>query len=580
MSTSPASGTPGTTAPPRLSTRRVNLIFAALMVAMLLSALDQTILGTALPTIVGELDGVNHMLWVATAYILASTVVMPVYGKVGDLIGRKTLFVVALSIFVGGSVIGGFANSMEWLIAGRAIQGLGGGGLMILSQAIIADVIPARDRGKYMGFIGVVFGLSSVAGPLLGGLFTDVLSWRFAFWINVPLGIAAIVAAVAFIRLPKVETVGRPKIDVAGMVTLAIAAAGLVLTASWGGTEYDWDSPVIIGMIVITIVSAVAFVFIERRSAEPVLPMSLFANRNFTLTTLGGLAIGVSMFGAIGYMPTFLQIVNSVNATTSGFMLLPMLAGLLITAIGGGFLVTKTGRYKWMPIAGSVIIAAALVLFSTMRADTPLWLILVYLTVLGLGIGLAMQVLVLIVQNSVPHSMVGTATAGNNFFREIGASLGSAIVGSLFVARLKEQLTSGAASLGADASQIPTDTNALTPAAINALPEPLHSFIVDAYSNALSPVYLVLVPLMLVATLLLCFVKEIPLATTVVLPEGASPEPAGGTAAGDAAAGDADDPTRVAVGGAAAAGSAVGGTAVATSGDSPTSTEPSTADRP
>ncbi len=505
-------------APSKLTPRRVNLIFGALMVAMLLSALDQTILGTALPTIVGELDGVNHMLWVATAYILASTVVMPVYGKVGDLVGRKSLFLIALSIFVFGSIIGGFADSMEWLIAARAIQGLGGGGLMILSQAIIADVIPARDRGKYMGFIGVIFGLSSVAGPLLGGLFTDTLSWRYAFWINVPLGIAAIIAAAAFIQLPKIVNAVRPKIDVAGMVTLAIAAAGLVLTASWGGTEYDWDSPVIIVMIVVTVLAAIAFVFIERASSEPVLPMSLFKNRNFTLTTLGGLAIGISMFGAIGYMPTFLQIVNSVNATQSGFMLLPMLGGLLVTAIGGGFLVTKTGRYKWMPITGSLIIALALVLFSTMRADTPLWLILSYLTILGLGIGLAMQVLVLIVQNSVPHSMVGTATAGNNFFREIGASLGSAIVGSLFVARLTEQLASSAASLGGGGA-VPTDTNSLTPAAINALPPELHQIIVDAYSNALSPVYLYLVPLMLVAALLLCFVKEIPLATTTVQAE-------------------------------------------------------------
>lgn len=531
MPTTPKAGTPtGSTPavpgalpaladPPMLGAKQVNLIFGALLVAMLLAALDQTILGTALPTIVGELDGVNHMLWVATAYILASTVVMPVYGKVGDLIGRKSLFVIALSIFVFGSVVGGFATSMEWLIAGRAVQGLGGGGLMILSQAIIADVIPARQRGKYMGFVGVVFGLASVAGPLLGGLFTDVLSWRLAFWINVPLGIAAIVAAVVFIKLPKIENLVRPKIDVAGMVTLAIAASGLVLTASWGGTEYDWNSPVIIGLIVVTVIAAVAFVLIERRSAEPVIPMSLFTNRNFTLTTLGGLAIGISMFGALGYMPTFLQIVNSVNATESGFMLLPMLAGLMITGIGGGFLISKTGRYKWMPIAGTIVVAGALVLFSTMRADTPLWLILGYLTVLGLGIGLAMQVLVLIVQNSVPHSMVGTATAGNNFFREIGASLGSAIVGSLFVARLTDQLSSLGSSAGAAGGAIPTDTNALTPAAINALPPEVHTMIVEAYSNALSPVYLYLVPLMLVAAVLLCFVKEIPLETTVVQQE-------------------------------------------------------------
>ena len=510
-------------------------VFIALMVAMLLSSLDQTILGTALPTIVGELDGVQHMLWVATAYILGATVVMPLYGKLGDLIGRKTLFLVALSVFIVGSIAGGLANSMETLIAARAIQGVGGGGLMILSTAIIADIVPARDRGKYSGFIGAVFALSAVVGPLLGGLFTDQLSWRWAFWINIPLGIAAIIVAAVFIKLPK-NTRGRPNIDVLGTLFIAIATTSLVLVTSWGGTEYDWDSPVILGLIASTVIGTLAFIWAERRAVEPIIPLWLFKDRNFTITTIAGLVVGISMFGAIGYMPTFLQIVNGVNATESGLMLLPMLVGVLITAIGSGFIMSKTGRYKWMPITGALLIALALTLFSTMNADTTPLVSGSFLAVLGLGIGLIMQVLVLIVQNSVPHSVLGTATAANAFFREIGASVGSAIVGSVFVTRLNHTL---ADSFGGTA---PEGSNSLTPAAINALPPEVHAAITDAYANALAPVYLYLVPVMLAAFVLLFFVKEVPLATTVPIAEGMEDDPT------DDSTGATTDDTTVTVG--------------------------------
>ena len=510
-------------------------VFIALMVAMLLSSLDQTILGTALPTIVGELDGVQHMLWVATAYILGATVVMPLYGKLGDLIGRKTLFLVALSVFIVGSIAGGLANSMETLIAARAIQGVGGGGLMILSTAIIADIVPARDRGKYSGFIGAVFALSAVVGPLLGGLFTDQLSWRWAFWINIPLGIAAIIVAAVFIKLPK-NTRGRPNIDVLGTLFIAIATTSLVLVTSWGGTEYDWDSPVILGLIASTVIGTLAFIWAERRAVEPIIPLWLFKDRNFTITTIAGLVVGISMFGAIGYMPTFLQIVNGVNATESGLMLLPMLVGVLITAIGSGFIMSKTGRYKWMPITGALLIALALTLFSTMNADTTPLVSGSFLAVLGLGIGLIMQVLVLIVQNSVPHSVLGTATAANAFFREIGASVGSAIVGSVFVTRLNHTL---ADSFGGTA---PEGSNSLTPAAINALPPEVHAAITDAYANALAPVYLYLVPVMVAAFVLLFFVKEVPLATTVPIAEGMEDDPT------DDSTGATTDDTTVTVG--------------------------------
>jgi EmrB/QacA subfamily drug resistance transporter len=493
---------------------RIIPIFVALMVAMLLSSLDQTILGTALPTIVGELDGVQHMLWVATAYILGATVVMPVYGKLGDLFGRKTIFLVALSVFIAGSVLGGFATNMELLIAGRAIQGVGGGGLMILSQAIIADVVPPRDRGKYGGFIGAVFAFSAVVGPLLGGLFTDSLTWRWAFWINIPLGIAAIVTAAIFIRLPKRTNRVKPRIDYLGTVLIAIATTSLVLVTSWGGTEYEWDSLVIIALIVTTVVAAAFFVLAEHNAAEPIIPLSLFRDRNFTITTVAGLLTGVAMFGAIGYMPTFLQIANGINATESGLLLLPMLAGLLVTAIGSGILMSKTGRYKWMPITGAALIGVALVLFSTLTANTSPFVTGVYLFVLGAGLGLTIQVLVLIVQNSVPHRVLGTATAANAFFREIGATVGSAVVGSVFASRLTQQL---ADTFGTGDN---AEANSLTPAAINALPAELHDLISAAYADALTPIYLFLVPLMVIAVVMLFFVKEVPLASTVPVLEG------------------------------------------------------------
>ena len=494
------------------STRSVLLVFAGLMVAMLLASLDQTIFSTALPTIVGQLNGVEHMLWVTTAYILASTIVMPVYGKLGDLIGRKWLFISAISIFLVGSVMGGLADSMGTLIAGRAVQGLGGGGLMILALAIIADVVPARQRGKYSGIMGAVFAVSSVAGPLLGGFFTDGPGWRWAFWMNIPLGILAIVSAIFFLTLPKREY-AKPRIDYPGMIVLAMAATSLVLFTTWGGTTYDWDSPVIIGLIVATVVFAILFVFIESRAAEPVIPLKLFANRNFNLTTGAGLITGVAMFGALAYMPTYLQMVTGVGATSAGLLMIPMMGALLVASIGSGQIVSRTGKYKLIPIVGSLVTALGLFLLSTMTASTAIWIMCVFLAVMGLGLGMSMQILVLVVQNSFPRAIVGTATSSNNFFRQIGSSLGAAIVGSLFVSRLTDILASGAGT-GAGASAGPA-TNSLTPAAVAALPEAARTVIVNAYNDALTPIFLLMVPLMLVAAVLLAFVVEKPLATRI-----------------------------------------------------------------
>ncbi|MFZ4894144.1 MDR family MFS transporter [Plantibacter sp. Mn2098] len=516
VATAPASSEPARAA--NGSKRHILLIFAGLMVTMLLASLDQTIFSTALPTIVGELNGVDHMLWVTTAYILASTIMLPVYGKLGDLIGRKGLFIGAISLFIVGSIVGGMAQDMTWLIIGRAIQGLGGGGLMILSQAIIADVVPARERGRYMGIMGGVFALSSVAGPLLGGWFTEGIGWRWAFWMNIPLGILAIASAAFFLRLPKVEH-DRPKLDFAGMGLLALASTGLVLVTTWGGSTYAWDSITIIALIAATIVAAVAFVLVERTAAEPIMPLTLFRDRNFNLTTIAGLITGIAMFGALAYLPTYLQMVTGVNATEAGFLMIPMMAALLISSIVTGQLVSKTGRYKWMPIVGTTIVAVALVLLSTMTPELPIWILCTFLAVMGLGLGMSMQILILIVQNSFPVSQVGTATASNNYFRQIGASLGSAIVGSLFVAKLTDLLGT---RLPAAAGGAGADTNSFTPAAVRALPKPVRDIVISSYNDALTPVFLYMVPLVVIAVILLLFVQEKPLATTIerdALPE-------------------------------------------------------------
>lgn len=491
--------------------RSILLVFAGLLVAMLLSSLDQTIFSTALPTIVGELKGVDHMLWVTTAYILASTIMLPVYGKVGDLIGRKGLFIGAIAIFMLGSVIGGLSSSMGWLITGRAIQGIGGGGLMILAQAIIADVVPARERGKYMGVIGGVFALSSVAGPLLGGWFTEGIGWRWAFWMNIPLGMLAIASATFFLKLPK-KNKSRPKLDISGMLLLAIASTATVLLTTWGGTTYAWDSPVILALIATSVIAGISFIINERRAAEPIMPLSLFRDHNFRLTTSAGLIIGIAMFGALAYLPTYLQMVTGASATRAGFMMIPMMAALLISSITTGRLVSKTGRYKWFPVAGTTLVATALLLLSTMTPSMPIWQLCSYLALLGMGLGMSMQILVLIVQNSFHISQVGTATASNTYFRQIGASLGAAIVGALFTAKLTQLLAerlpeSGPGAVGG--------SNSFTPDFVNHLPTNIHDIVVNAYNEALTPVFLYLVPLVALAVILLCFVREKPLATTI-----------------------------------------------------------------
>ncbi|MDR2279458.1 MAG: MFS transporter [Gordonia sp. (in: high G+C Gram-positive bacteria)] len=497
-----------------MSQKNIILLFIGLMITMLLAALNQTVLSTALPTIVGELHGVDQMTWVITSYILASTIVMPVYGRISDLIGRKPVILTAIALFIAGSVVGALAGDITWLIIGRVIQGLGGGGLMILSQAAIADVVSPRDRGKYMGFMGAVFAVASVAGPLLGGWLTEGPGWRWAFWLNLPLGALAIAATIVFMRLPKPQHTERPKLDYTGMALVAAATTTLVLMCTWGGHTYDWASPQIIGLGIASVVLAVAFVFVEKRAHTPIIPMQLFSNRNFTLVTIAALMVGITMFGALGYMPTYIQMVTGVDATVAGLYMIPMMGGLLITSIASGQIISRTGRYKVFPLVGSVIIGIALALLSTMHIDTPTWLMCVYLAVFGIGLGLAMQVLTLIVQNEFPGALVGTATAANNYFRQVGATLGSAIVGSIFASRLVDLLSERLGGTGAAAGGS-SGRNDLTPAAVNSMPDQIRIPIIESYNDALLPIFLFFVPLAVAALIVLLFVDEKPLSTKV-----------------------------------------------------------------
>ena len=502
----------------------------ALMVSMLLASLDQMIFSTALPTIVGELGGVDHMMWVITAYMVGETIMLPIYGKLGDLMGRKNLYIGALVIFLAGSVIGGLANSMTMLIAGRAVQGIGGGGLMILSQAIIADIIPARERGRFMGMIGGVFGLAAVLGPLLGGWFTEGIGWRWAFWMNIPLSLIAIAIAVVVLKIPAVNKEFRW--DYAGTFFMIVATVCLILFSTWGGSMYAWSDPLIIGLIIATVVAAVLLVVVETRAQDPLIPLGFFANRNFALTTVAGLVLGITMFGVLGYLPTYMQMVSGISATEAGYMMIPMMVGMMGFSIISGVWISKTGRYRVYPVIGSVIIVVALLLFHSLTVDTPMWAIGGMLFLLGMGLGLQMQVFILIVQNTLPMDVVGSATAVNNFFRQIGASLGSAFVGGIFVGNLKDELglriPDAMAELppqqAAEFQAHGLDTNDATPALIHQLPEPIKEAFIGSYNDALTPVFLLLLPMVIVVLVLVAFIKHEPLRETSMAQELAREE--------------------------------------------------------
>ncbi|MEX2985776.1 DHA2 family efflux MFS transporter permease subunit [Streptomyces sp. C36] len=501
MTTATATAPP---APPALGRRRTNLVFVTIVLGMLLAALDQTIVSTALPTIVADLGGGGHMAWVVTAYLLAETVSTVLVGKFGDLFGRKVVFQVSAVVFVGGSVFAGAATSMPMLIAARAVQGVGGGGLMVTAMALIADVIPLRERGKYQGALGAVFGVTTVVGPTLGGVFTDHATWRWCFYVNVPVAIVMVVMAAR--NIPVVRSAVRPVVDYAGIVLVALGSSGLVLALEWGGNEYAWGSSVIIGLLVGAVLLLAAFVLVELRAKEPMLPMHLFRNPVFTVCSILSFIVGFALLGAMTYLPTYLQYVDGVSATMSGVRTLPLVAGLLGTSMLSGTVVSRTGRYRWFPVAGMAVTALGLYLMSTMGRTTGVWLESLYMLVLGLGIGLAMQVLTIAVQNTVAYRELGTATSGVTFFRTLGSSFGTAVFGTLYSGRLEPNLLDALSR----APGVPVSA-VLSPQDLRALPPDLAAPVIDAYAATVDYVFRWVVPVALLGFVVAWFLKEVPL---------------------------------------------------------------------
>ncbi|QDY79829.1 MFS transporter [Streptomyces qinzhouensis] len=509
----PVSGGPGppVVPPPRpgaaLGPRRVRLVFFGLLLALLLAALEQMIVATALPKIVGELHGLDRMSWAITAYLLTSTITLPVYGKLGDLFGRKGVFQFAIVVFVIGSALAGWSRTMDQLIAFRALQGIGAGGLLIGVHAIIADIVPARDRGRFMGLIGAAFGLASVAGPLLGGFFTDQVSWRWCFYFNVPFGVVTLLVVSAVLKLPR--PTGRARLDVLGTLLLAAASTCLVLLTSWGGTEYAWGSGTIIGLAAGAAVTTLLFLVVEAYAPEPIIPLRLFRDSVFNVTGLVGAATGIALFGAGSFLPTFFQMVDGASATESGLLMLPMMGGIVVASIVSGQLISRTGRYRAHPVAGSLIAAVGMWLLSRLDAATPRWEYGIWQAVLGTGVGLVLPVLVLAVQNSVRPADLGTATSANTYFRQIGGSVGAAVFGTLFAQRLTDALADrlpGGTGLPAG-----TDPESVTPELVHGLPPEIRDAYIAAYAEAMPRIFLYLVPVLLLGLLVACFLKEKPL---------------------------------------------------------------------
>ncbi|QDB78111.1 MFS transporter [Georgenia sp. 311] len=496
-----------------LTQRTIFVIFSALMAAMLLSALDQSVVSTALPTIVGDLGAVQHEGWIITGYLLAIAIVMPIYGKIGDLWGRRKPFLVAVAIFVIGSTGSALSSSFAELVTWRSLQGLGAGGLVILSQAIIADIVSARDRGKYMGPMGAVFGVATVAGPLLGGWFTDGPGWRWCFWLNVPIGIIAF--AVAFFRLKLPARRATTRFDLAGAVLIATTTAGIVLLTSWSTISddgrYDWGNPVLLGLAVATVVALAAFIVVERRASDPLIPLSLFRSRTFSVSVSIALLLGITMFAALSFLPTFLQMARGYDATDAGLLMLPMTVGLMITAIGSGLLITRTGRYKLYPILGMAIATVGLALLTRLTADISMVTFGAMIFVLGFGIGLVMQTIVIAVQNAVPPEMVGVATSTNNFLREIGAAVGTSVFSTVFTTNLTTRLSRAVEDVPPGDIPPGFGADSLTPEAVDRLPSALHELVVNAYTDALAPAFWYLVPLGVVGFAIAFLMKQVKL---------------------------------------------------------------------
>ena len=495
--------------------REVLVVLPGLLLAMLLAMLDNFIVGTAMPTIVGELGGLQHLSWVVTAYVLGTTVSTPIWGKLGDLYGRKTIFLTSIVIFLVGSALcgmagsdlfGGTSDGMTELIAFRAIQGLGAGGLIVNVMAIIGDLVPPRERSRYQGIMAAVMSLAMIAGPLVGGFITDHLDWRWAFYVNLPLGGIALLVIVTTLHLPRKRSEHR--IDWPGAALLTVGIAALVLLTTWGGTEYAWGSWQILMLVAIGVVSLVAFGFVERRAAEPILPLSLFRNRNFSLISAVGFLLGFAMFGAINFLPLYQQTVQGASATNSGLLLLPMMGAAMVVSLFVGQMITKTGHYKVFPVIGGAVMAVAMFLLSTQDAHTAPWQTGIYIAVLGLGMGFLMQTTMLIAQNSVEQKDMGVASSSAMFFRSIGGSFGVSLFGAVFNNRLTDELTT---RLGPQGAAFTSGGGRVDPAALKQLPPGVHENFMVSLATALSEVFVWAIVFAVAVPLLALAIKHVPL---------------------------------------------------------------------
>ncbi|HLG93014.1 MAG TPA: MDR family MFS transporter [Acidimicrobiales bacterium] len=496
--------------PATLSHRRVLVVFGGLMLGMLLASLDQTIVSTALPTIVGDLGGLRHLSLVVTSYLVAATVCTPLFGKVSDLVGRKLVFEVAIVVFLAGSVLAGSSQTMGQLVAWRGVQGVGAGGLMAMTQVIIAEVVSPRERGRYQGYMGAVFAVSSVAGPLIGGFFVDHVSWRWVFFVNVPVGLVALVVAVFALELPRQPR--RSQVDFAGAVLLSAGVVCLLLVATWGGSQYAWSSSTILGLAGGSVVLLCAFVGVESKAAEPVIPLRLFRGQVFTLACTASFIVGMAMFGAMTFVPVFLQLVTGASATNSGLLLLPVVGGLLVATVTSGRLITRFGRYKAFPVAGTVCISAGLWAFSLLGSHSTRLEAAWPMVVFGAGLGMVLQVLVLAVQNSSEQRDLGVSTASVSFFRSMGGSLGTAIFGAILSNRLGYYLPRliPARALAHVNPALVTGS----PKQVAALPEAVRQGVVESFAHSVHAVFLVAAVVAAFALVAVAFIKEVPLRRT------------------------------------------------------------------